>query len=268
MGELAIGVRLARAAVTAYASRPLLFGGRLVGSALSVSVEVAGIVLLLAQFGRLGGWDVHEVVVLIGLAESGLGLALAVSNRLDPSIFGRLVRSGEFDQVLTRPVSPLVWLLASDVQLRELGRLVVGIGALAWAASGAGVAWTPGHLAVAALSIVSCMLVVLGVFVAGAAAVFVTGQGSEFVSALSFGGVTFATYPVQIFDAGLRIVFTYMVPIALTVYVPALWLLDRQGPAYDTRVLLGLAPVAALAFFGVALLAWRRGVRRYQGSGS
>src|SRR6266511_593801 len=46
----------------------------------------------------------------------------------------------------------------------------------------AGIAWTPSHLAVAALAIACCAVVVFAVLVLGAALTFYTLQGSEAVN--------------------------------------------------------------------------------------
>jgi ABC-2 type transport system permease protein len=65
-------------------------------------------------------------------------------------------------------------------------------------------------------------------------------------------------------------------PLAFVNYVPALALLGRPDaagilpagidPSGPLAVL--LVPAVALAFLGVASLAWRAGLRRYQGAGS
>ncbi len=267
MDDLRLAVRLGRASAAAYTARPVLLLTGLVGAALAVGIEVLGVVLLLGQFGRLGGWDVHEVALLLGLVECGLSFAVAAGYSLETSTFAALVTGGEFDAVLTRPLSPLLWVLSRDVQPRELGRLAVGAATVVWGAHGAGVRWTPAHVGLAVLSVGCCATVLLAIHILGAAVTFRTGQGTEFVNAFIFGGATLASYPLQVFDLSLRVVFTYLVPVALTVYVPALVLLDRPGAPWAGRSLLPLVPVAAAGVLGAAVFAWRGGVNHYQRSG-
>jgi ABC-2 type transport system permease protein len=51
-------------------------------------------------------------------------------------------------------------------------------------------------------------------------------------------------------------------------YFPILAIIDVADPLGSTRLLQTLAPLAGFAFFGVALLVWRIGVRRYASTGS
>jgi ABC-type uncharacterized transport system permease subunit len=113
--------RLASASVRAHVRRPVFLAVRTVAAGLIVAVEVAGVVLLLDRFGTIGGWRAPEVMLLFGLAFASQGLALTFGNRLEADNLSLLVRKGTFDQVLTRPTSPLGWLVASYVDARFLG---------------------------------------------------------------------------------------------------------------------------------------------------
>lgn len=137
-------LRLAAAAVRATIRRPAYLAVRTLAAGLIVALEVAGSVLLLDRFGSIGGWRPAEVVLLFGLAFAAQGLALTFGNSLETDKMSQLVRRGTFDQVLTRPVSPLGWVVASYVDTRFVGRLLAGVAAVVWAAGRAGVAWTPG----------------------------------------------------------------------------------------------------------------------------
>jgi ABC-2 type transport system permease protein len=120
----------------------------------------------------------------------------------------------------------------------------------------------------AVLALVCCTGVVVAVLVLGAAATLYTVEGNELVNAFTYGGAALAANPLQIYGSALRFVFLWLVPIGLAVYVPALHVLDREGPAGIPAPLLPLTPVLTLAFAAVAGLAWRRGIRHYASTGS
>jgi ABC-2 type transport system permease protein len=261
-------LRLALAALRANVQRPATLAARGVGTALISLVEVIGIVLLLDRFGAIAGWRTAEVVVLVGLGACGQGLALTIGNRLEPDNISLLLRRGTFDQVLTRPVSPLGWVVASYVDIRQLGRLVAGVGMLVWAGHRAGVDWTAAHLAVAALAVACCAVTVFAILVAGAALTFYTVQASEVVNVALFGGPYLSGYPMQIYGSATRLMFTWVLPFGLTVYVPTLTLLGRAGPPGLGAGLLWLTPVGAGWVALLAWLAWRRAIRHYVGTGS
>ena len=259
---------LARASLRANVRRPAALVVRGVGSALIALVEAVGVVLLVNRFGTIGGWRAAEIVVLAALVFAGQGLALALGNRLRPDDISLLIRRGTFDQVLTRPMSPLGFVVSGYVEIRFLGRFLVGIGLLAWAGHRAGVAWTPGHLAVAALAVACCAVVVFAVLVLGAALTFYTVQGSEAVNVVLDGGAYLTGYPMDIYGSGLRMLFTWVFPFALAVYVPALTLLGRTGPPGLGAGLLWVSPLGSAWLTVLARLAWRRAIHHYVGAGS
>jgi ABC-2 type transport system permease protein len=259
---------LAAAGLRGRASRPSTLLLRAVGTGLVILADALGIALLVRRFGTLAGWTVPDVVLLTGLGATGQGLGLLFGDRMEPTYFSELIRRGTLDQVLVRPTAPLGWLVASQLEARYLGRLLVGVGLTVWAGDRAGVDWSAGHLLVAALAVLCCGVLVLSFCVLGAALTFVTVEGSELVNIFIYGGVSLNSFPVHIYGSVLRFVFVWVVPFALALYVPALVLLGRTGPPGLPATLVWATPVATAGFAGLAALGWRWGLRHYVGTGS
>ena len=93
-------------------------------------------------------------------------------------------------------------------------------------------------------------------------------RAAELVNAFTYGGAALSANPLQIYGSVLRFVFLWVVPFGLAVYVPALHVLDREGPPGAPASLLAVTPLATVAFAAVAGLAWRRGLRHYASTGS
>jgi viologen exporter family transport system permease protein len=267
-GGFAVYARLVSAGLRGRVYRPGWLLIRMIGSGLIILADGFAAALVVDRFGTLAGWSAPEVVLLVGLSAAGQGLGLLLGDRLEPTYFSELVRRGTFDQVLVRPASPLAWLIATQVEARFVGRLLAGVGMVAWAADRAGVTWTSSHLLVALLALVCCATLVLSVCVLGAALTFATVEGSEVVNIFVYGGVTLTGYPVQIYGSVLRFLFVWVVPFALAVYVPALVLLGRTGPPGLPAALVWVTPVATVGFTALAALGWRHGLRHYVGAGS
>lgn len=265
---MATTTRLAGAALQSKAVRPGLLAMRTLGSVGIVVLEAVGIVLAIDRFGGLAGWGAGEVAFLVGLGEAAVGFAMLAGDTLEPPAFSLLVREGRLDPLLARPFPVLLSVVTSDVQVREVGRGVAGLGVVAWGAWQAGVDWTPDRLAVTVLAVVCCTAIVAAVLVLGASATLFTVEGSELVNAFTYGGAALSANPMEIYSSALRFVFVWLIPFGLAVYVPGLHVLDREGPAGATAALLPLTPVATLAFAAVAALAWRRGLRHYTSTGS
>jgi ABC-2 type transport system permease protein len=208
------------------------------------------------------------VVLLFGLAFTAQGLALVFGNSLEADKVSELVRRGTFDQVLTRPSSPLGWVVASYLDVRFVGRALAGAATVGWAAEHAGVAWTAGRVGLAALAVACAATIVFAVLLAAAGFTFVTVQGSEAVNVLVYGGTYLASYPMQIYGSALRFLFTWLVPVGLAIYVPALGILGRAGPPGLPGWLAWLAAPVAATFLAGGGLAWRSGIRHYVGTGS
>jgi ABC-2 type transport system permease protein len=88
------------------------------------------------------------------------------------------------------------------------------------------------------------------------------------VNIFIYGGVSLNGFPVQIYGSALRFLFVWVVPFALTVYVPALVLLGRAGPPGLPAALVWATPAATVGFAGLSVILWRRGLRHYVGAGS
>lgn len=259
---------LVRASVRSFSASLRMNVLRSWGAAMVVFSEAAGVAILLGRFDGIGGWSTAEVLVLVGIADAGLGLGLLIGEGLEPPNFSQLLRDGRFDQILTRPVSPLTWLITTDVQIRNLGRAAGGMIVLAGAGVAAGIDASAVSLALAAVAVVAMTITVVAVLIIGAAITMYTVEGTEVLNAFTYGGAVLAGWPLQIYNSALRATFVWLVPIGLSVYVPTLWLLDRQGPPGAGRWMLGLVPVVVAAFCAVASMAWRVGLRRYSGVGA
>ncbi|MDQ6895035.1 MAG: ABC transporter permease, partial [Actinomycetota bacterium] len=110
-------------------------------------------------------------------------------------------------------------------------------------------------------------VIVGALFVAAAALQFFLVEGSEVTNAFVYGGSYASQQSAQVFPHPLRLLFSFVVPAAFVAYLPTVVLLDLPGATLLPAWLGWLAPVAAIATWGVALLLWRAGIRHYQGAG-
>jgi ABC-2 type transport system permease protein len=217
----------------------------------------------------LAGWSLPEVGLLFGLSSIGFALADMFASGFDYGYFGpTMIRLGFFDQVLVRPVSPFLQVLASQVLLRRLGRLAQGALILALALPALSITWTAGKVAFAGVTVLGGTLLFFGLFVLGSAASFWVIDSLESLNILTYGGQMITSYPMNLFGDWLRRFFTFVVPMAFVTYYPALWLLGKPDPLGGPPWLAFLsAPLCALACL-VCVRAWWVGVAHYQSTGS
>lgn len=266
--EVRIGASLAKASVRARVGGTRQIMMRAAGSLLVVLTEVTGMYILIGRFDTLGGWTAAQVAWLMGVASAGLGLGLVLGDSFEPPAFSNLIREGRIDAALTRPVTPLTWVMTQDVQVKEAGRVVGGLGAIGWASVYAPVEVNPLNVVLTLLAVACTAAMVFSILVIAAAFTMYTIEGSELANAFTYGGATMTGYPLQIYHSAMRAIFLWVIPLGTAVYVPALTVLDLEGPAGVPRSLVLAAPAVAVAFAWVASRAWRRGLRHYEGTGS
>ena len=263
---LALYGRLVAAQIRSQLQYRASFALQVLGQFLANFVGFIALLLLFHRFDSLAGWSRGEVAFLYGLG----GLAFGASDMLAGG-FDRLsvaIQTGTFDRVLTRPVGVFSQVLASDFQLRRLGRMAQGALVLGLALSWLEVAWTPTKVLVLLSAIVSGIVIFAAIWVIGAAITFWTVQTSEVTNVFTYGGEELVSYPMSVYGEGLRRFFTFVVPLAFVTYLPALYVLDRPDPLGLPPVLRFCSPLVAVAFFLVARGAWALGVRHYQSTGS
>ena len=120
---------------------------QIVATFISLFSEFVAILILFNTFPDLGGWRVGEIALLYGLVSIALGLVDMFASGFER--VSALVKAGEFDRLLTRPVSPFLQVLASEIQLRRLGRIAQGTLTIVLATNWVGIGWTFGMIGVA-----------------------------------------------------------------------------------------------------------------------
>jgi ABC-2 type transport system permease protein len=89
------------------------------------------VVIFFARMPALGGWTLPEIGLLYGLSGVAFGLSDMVIAGFDYAYFGpNMVRLGEFDRVLIRPVNVFLQVLTSQFTLNWA---VSGRGPSCWA---------------------------------------------------------------------------------------------------------------------------------------
>lgn len=234
---------------------------------LVTGTEFAAVLIVFGPFPALLGWKAGEVVLLYGMASISFGLAELIGAGIDA--FPEMIRRGEFDRVLLRPVGVLLQVIGSDFRLRRLGRISQGIFALGLALHLLPTLhWTPAKVALLPLGIVSGAAIFIAVLILGATLCFWTVETTELVNILTYGGREMLSWPMNIYNQVMQRFFLFVIPLAFGSYVPTCYLLDRPLPFSLPGAVAFAAPLIALIFALVAWTIWNVGVRHYQSTGS
>lgn len=240
----------------------------LVGIATGVVYQGSGFAfvwVVLQRFPSLAGWSLEQVAFLYGLR------LVAHAAWLVPmtAIVGIewLVREGEFDRYLLRPLNPLVQMMTTrTMRVGGLGDLITGVGILAVAAVVADVRWTPATIGLAALAILGGALIEGGIQLAIASLSFRLLSVFEISHFADDIFSRFGSYPLKVFGGGVEWILTFVVPVAFVAYVPASVILDQDMRLATWAAL--LPPLIGVVIFALAYWVWERQLRHYQSTGS
>jgi ABC-2 type transport system permease protein len=219
--------------------------------------------LLFAGRPSLGGWSWSGALVVLGLYTLLDGFTTCV---LQPNL-SRIVnhvQTGTLDYVLLKPIDSQFWLSARTVSPWGLPAIAAGLGLIGWALahSEGGVAGSPA----AALLALALLLAALGIlyslwFVLAAMSIWFVKvwNATEVLRYTLVAG----RYPVSAYPPALRLVFTFVLPVAFLTTVPAEALLGRGSLPWAGGSLLA----AALCLAGSRLL-WGYAQRFYTSASS
>lgn len=259
--------RLIGAEVRSTLEYPASFALGLVSSMLLTGLELVAIAAVFSNVDRLAGWSASDVLLLYGLACTGFYLADLCIGQMDE--LPDLVRTGTLDVLLLRPRRVLPQIVAGDVDLRSLGKVLQGVAALGVGLAIADVAPAPPEVAArVVVAVVGAVGTYVAVWIATTSICFWLIDSREVSSAFTYGGREMSAYPLGVYSPWLRNVARFVVPLAFTAYYPAVGLLGRDDPLGGSSLLAWAGPAVAAVALAVALGIWTVGLRSYRSAGA
>jgi ABC-2 type transport system permease protein len=189
------------------------------------SIGFVFILIVLGRFESIGGWTLSEVALLYGIRLASHGLWTMTFSRL--IWIDRMVREGEFDRILLRPMSMMTQLMFTSFRIATIGDFLGGVIILAFAFGRVSIDWTPAKVAYFGAALVGGAMLD-GAFQLGPAALSFRTLESMSIR-IFFDDVfnRFAGYPTSIFNRSTRLALTWIVPVAFVAWLPATVILDR-----------------------------------------
>ena len=205
--------------------------------------DLWAILLLLERFGAVGHWTLYEVLFFFGV----MHCAFAVTEMINRGFghFSMLIRMGTLDTMLTRPRSPMLQVILSEMDPRRIGTVVVGLTALTVATNGLGLVWHAADVLLILWAAAGTVFLMMGLFMLEA-----------------------CQYPIDVYPEWIRTLFMVVVPVALCLQFPVCHVLGKPLGGVTPGRWVWLTPLSGPAFFGVMALLWRWGLRHYRSTGS
>jgi ABC-2 type transport system permease protein len=227
-------------------------------------VQLAGFAFIWTIFQRIpdvNGWTFWQVVMMYAL----IFITEGVGSLFFEGTWGLswLVYSGEFDQVLVRPVSPIVQVLAGRVGFNGLGNIVTGGVLMAIALTNVPIAWTPGRVLMLVVLILSAAMIRVALNLGTAAIAFWIRAPWSMVPMFVHQLGEFAKYPITIYSTAVQAVIVVAIPFAFVSFFPTAFIFG-----VDAWSLPGLlTPLVAVYCLFMAVTVFNIGLRRYESTG-
>jgi ABC-2 type transport system permease protein len=236
----------------------------LVQGALALFWAGWSVVPLLVVYGArpaVAGWTFEEALVVMGFFLVVKGI---LEGAVNPSLASVIehIRKGTLDFVLLKPADAQFLVSTAKFAPWRILDVLAGLAVFAHAFHRMGRAPSAGDVlgALALLACATAVLYSLWILVISAAFYVVRIDNLSFLFVSIYDA---ARWPVDVFQGALRLLFTFVVPLALMTTFPAVALLGRLDLALALEALLG-----ALAFAAFARLVWLRAIGRYTSASS
>jgi ABC-2 type transport system permease protein len=227
---------------------------------------IPSLLLLTRAFPSIGGWDFYTLGFMIALKQ----IAGGIHHALFISFYQHrdLIRNGEFDRMLVRPVHPLLQIMASSFDLSAIGTFLPGLVLLGITCPQAAIEWNLANIAFLVVIVLSGAVIEWAVYLLFAALDFWVEEQEclgSFPDTLRESAVMY--YPAHIYSRALGFVLTFILPYAFIAYYPTLhfFQLDVEG---FPRTFAYLTPVVAVVSTAIAVAFWSFGLRHYKSTGT
>ena len=255
---LAIQLRISVASAMAYRANFLLEG---VMSALWIAITLLPLIVVYSGRAAVAGWTAPEALVVIAYF---MGVRAILEGLISPSLVDLVekIRSGSFDYVLLKPIDAQAMVSASRYEPWKVFDLIGAIGIAIYAFVQRGAPPSAADLALGIALFGTGVLATYALWILCAAAAFWVGRLDNLMYLL---GAIFDTarWPVHVFPGAWRVVFTFVIPVAVMTTYPAMALLGQLDAATALATLGG-----SLALLAISRVVWRTAIRNYTSASS
>jgi ABC-2 type transport system permease protein len=223
--------------------------------------ELLSLSIIFSNTESLGGWGLGELIALLGVFRLVNTLMMAI---VWPNTekFNTSVRDGSLDYTLLQPANSMFLITLARITVWRVWDLVLAFGLIAAGIRLAGDIVTPAGVAAFVALTVAGTIVIYSLWIVLIAFTFWFTKFDNNVTIMQ-ALLDAGRYPVNVYPVWLRIIVTYVIPIAVATTVPLQALRGELSPA-QILMFLGIG----LGSFLLASRVWRAGVKRYSGASS
>lgn len=223
--------------------------------------ELLGLSIIFSNTDTLGGWGFGELIALLGVFRlvNTMMMSLIWPNT---EKFNQSIRDGSMDYTILQPVSSMFLVTFSRISVWRIWDLVLAIVLIVVGVNLAGDVATPLSVFNFILLTISGTIIIYSLWIVLIAFTFYFTKFDNNVTILQ-ALLDSGRYPVTVYPVWLKIIVTYLIPIALATTIP-LQALRQDLDTLQVILFLGIG----VASFVLASRIWKAGLKRYSGASS
>ena len=223
--------------------------------------ELLGLSIIFSNTDTLGGWGFGELIALLGVFRlvNTLMMFLVWPNT---EKFNQSIRDGSMDYTILQPVSSMFLVTFSRMNVWRIWDFILATVLIVVGINIAGDVTTPLSTFNFFLLTISGTVVIYSLWIVLIAFTFYFTKFDNNVTLLQ-ALLDAGRYPVTVYPVWLKIIVTFLIPIAVATTVP-LQALRQELDTSQVVMFLGIG----IASFIIASLVWKEGLKRYSGASS
>ncbi|HVF25891.1 MAG TPA: ABC-2 family transporter protein [Anaerolineales bacterium] len=223
--------------------------------------ELLSIKIIFSNTTTLGGWGLGELIALLGVFRlvNTLMMALIWPNT---EKFNQSIRDGSMDYTILQPVNSMFLVTFSRITIWRIWDLVLAIVLIVVGINISGDTTTPLSILTFILLTLSGAVVIYSLWIVLIALTFWFTKFDNNVTILH-ALLDAGRYPVTVYPVWLRIIVTFVIPVAVATTIP---LQALRGDLNLNQVILFFT-VGVVSFL-IASRVWKSGLKQYSGASS
>ena len=223
--------------------------------------ELLSLNIIFSNTTTLGGWGLGELIALLGVFRlvNTLMIALIWPNT---EKFNQSIRDGSMDYTMLQPVNSMFLVTFSRITVWRIWDLVLAIILIIVGINMAGDITTPLNILTFILLAITGTLIIYSLWIVLIALTFWFTKFDNNVTILQ-ALLDAGRYPSTVYPVWLRVIVTFVIPIAVATTIP---LQALRGELEPGRILLFIG--VSIISFWIATKVWKLGLKRYSGASS
>lgn len=225
--------------------------------------EILAVFVLFKNFQTVAGWGFYEAALMFALITTSYSVSECFARGFDE--FDKLVRSGELDRLLVRPVNIVFQVFVSKIEFTKLFRVIIGLIVGIIAIANLAIVWTFTKVLVLIAAFVCGIVVIFSTFLIAAGVAVFTIEKMEAVNIFTNGAKEICYYPLNLYPKWLTRICTFIIPLACFNYLPISYIMEVGSVP---PILCALSPVLGILFIIPCLLFFLWSLKKYNSTGN